>query len=284
LTYRELYKFFEKELKDDYPLSEIKGMNDFVIACFETHAKVTILDNTVNTALTDKLPEIIKQLMAKVPIQYIFGKSFFYGLTIEVNPSVLIPRQETEELVDWIINDYKGKKVNILDVCTGSGCIALALKKNLPLSNITSIDISPDAINTAAHNSEILKLDIKLLKADALRLQDYLNVSDFDIIVSNPPYIPESEKPGMPENVINYEPHEALFVPDDKPLMFYEAIAAFAGTAGNSIPLYFEINESAKEEIRKMLNGQGYDNIQIRKDLNGKDRMVKAVKNGLFSV
>lgn len=178
--------------------------------------------------------------------------------------------------MQWIIKDNKGRKQNILDVCTGSGCIALALKNNLPQCNIAALDVSEGALDTAAHNAERLGLEIELMEEDALDLEAGLHTNSFDIIVSNPPYIKNAEKKQVQDNVLEYEPHLALFVPDKEPLKFYEAIARFSKT-GRSVTLYFEIHEDRGQDLIKMLERMGYKNIELRKDINGKDRMLKCI-------
>lgn len=277
MTYKETQLLFEQELKGIYSSSEIKNLYFFALNGILQVSKITILshfDNQIDKNNSQRVLNILEGLKKKIPIQYLLGKAAFYGLEFEVNPSVLIPRPETEELVEWIIGDIKRKKVNILDVCTGSGCIALALKKNLPQCNVSALDVSEGALDTAAHNAENLGLEIELLEEDALELEEGLGKNTFDIIVSNPPYIKEIEKDQVQDNVLKYEPHLALFVPGKDPLKFYKAIARFAKT-GNSVTLYFEIHEDRADELRALLEKMGYKHIEVRKDMNGKDRMLK---------
>jgi release factor glutamine methyltransferase len=276
MTYAQLKAVFEKELKGFYSSDEIKNFYYYVTDGLLQVSKITILskpENQIDENNSQRILNILEGLKKKIPVQYLIGKAFFYGMTLEVNPSVLIPRPETEELVDWIINDNKGKKLNILDVCTGSGCIALALKQNMPKSSVTAMDISAEALETASHNAENLGLEIELMEEDVLNLEKDLKAAEFDIIVSNPPYITLADKKHVQDNVLKYEPHLALFVPDNDPLVFYKAIAEFA--KGNTITLYFEIYEDRGEEIKKMLVQMGFKNIELRKDINDKDRMLK---------
>jgi release factor glutamine methyltransferase len=279
MTYEELRLVFEKELNGFYPSGEIKNLFYYILNGTLQVSKITILSkphNQLDKNNSQLILNILEGLKKKIPVQYLLGKAPFYGLELDVNPSVLIPRPETEELVDWVIKDNKGKKINILDVCTGSGCIALALKKNLPKCNVTAIDVSEGALEMAAHNAEKLGLEIELMEEDALNLEEGLSAKDFDVIISNPPYITNSEKKEVQENVMMYEPHLALFVPDKDPLKFYKAIAEFA-KGSKSVTLYFEIQEDRAEVLSKMLKKMGFKDIVVRKDLNGKDRMLKCI-------
>ncbi|MGP8216016.1 MAG: peptide chain release factor N(5)-glutamine methyltransferase [Bacteroidia bacterium] len=284
MTYSELRHIFEIELNDFYSSGEIKNLFFYILSDILQISKITIISkpsNQIDENNSQRVLNILEGLKKKIPVQYLLGRVNFYGMELEINPSVLIPRPETEELVEWIINEYKGKKINILDICTGSGCIALALKKNLPRCNITAADVSEGALETAAHNAEKLGLEIEIVKGDALNLDEGLNAPDFDVIVSNPPYIKNSEKNQVQENVLMYEPHIALFVPDSNPLKFYEAIARFAigrGTkfrARHTIILYFEIHEDRAEQLKHLFKEMGFTDIEVRKDMNGKDRMMK---------
>ncbi len=279
MTYEDLRLVFEKELNDFYSLNEIKSLFYYTLNGILQIPKITILSNPHNQIdknNSQTILNILKGLKKKIPIQYLIGWAPFYGLELDVNPSVLIPRPETEELVEWVIKDNKGKKLRILDVCTGSGCIALALKKNLPKCSVSALDVSEGALETAAHNAEKLGIEIELMEEDALSLSEGLNAADFDVIVSNPPYIKNAEKHQVQENVLMYEPHMALFVPDKDPLKFYEAIAGFA--KGNKhITLYFEIQEDRAKSLSDLLKKMGFTDIVVCKDMNGKDRMLKCI-------
>ena len=278
MTYAQLKAVFEKELKGFYSSDEIKNFFYYVTDGLLQVPKITILskpENQIDENNSQRILNILEGLKKKIPVQYLIGKAFFCEMWLEVNPSVLIPRQETEELVDWVIHDNKGKKLNILDVCTGSGCIALALKKNMPKCNVTAIDISEEALETASHNAENLGIEIELIEEDMLDLSGDLKASSFDVIVSNPPYIAEADKKHVQDNVLEYEPHLALFVPNNDPLVFYKAIAEFA--KGNNVMLYFEIYEDSGEELKEMLQKMDFKNIELRKDINGKDRMLKCI-------
>lgn len=225
------------------------------------------------------LQSILNDLQNHKPIQYILGKTEFYGLPFIVNENVLIPRQETEELVRWILDENKNEKSLILDIGTGSGCIAVSLKKHLPDAEVFAIDISSKALNLANENALLNNTAINFIETDILVKGTKVTNQSFDIIISNPPYIRESEKLMMKENVLNYEPQQALFVNDDDALLFYKAITDFA--LENLKPtgkLYFEINESYGNEIMKMISDKGYIGIEIKNDISGKDRMLRCFK------
>jgi release factor glutamine methyltransferase len=221
----------------------------------------------------------VKDLLKQKPVQYILGETEFYGLKLKVNSSVLIPRPETEELVHLILEHHKGKgNLKILDLCTGSGCIAIALKKNLPDALVFAADISEDALLTAFQNANLANVEVNFFRANVLEELE-LPEMEFDIIVSNPPYVLEFEKELMHKNVLDYEPHLALFVADKEPFLFYEAIAQTAFQKLKSGGrLYFEINESKAEGLTKILANFGFTDITLKKDLPGKDRMIYCTK------
>ncbi len=232
---------------------------------------------TLSTEEEATLSATIERLKRHEPIQYIQGYTEFCGLKFKVNRATLIPRPETSELVEWIAGDHNGKAVNILDIGTGSGCIAVSLAHRLPLSNVTAWDISPEAIAIAAENSKENKTKVTFEIVDILT---YCPAEkQFDVIVSNPPYIKENEKSAMHKNVLDWEPHTALFVPNNDPLIFYRTIAQKAMTmltTGGT--LYFEINRAHGAETMNMLADFGYKNIELRQDFAGNDRMIKAEK------
>ena len=223
------------------------------------------------------LDKIIERLKQYEPIQYILGKTEFYGINLHVDENVLIPRPETEELVELILMENKEKPdFSILDIGTGSGAIAIALRKHWKNSKIEAWDISSGALKTASKNAENNNFNISFRQVDIL--SEYPKENKFDIIASNPPYVLESEKKDMEKNVLEYEPHLALFVPDNKALIFYEKIA-YIGTKilNNNGQLYFEINTIKAEEITTMLKEKGYSSIRVFQDLSRKDRMIKAI-------
>ncbi|TKB97561.1 peptide chain release factor N(5)-glutamine methyltransferase [Pedobacter cryophilus] len=236
-----------------------------------------LVNQEVELSLTDKaaFEEKIQKLLLQIPIQYVLEEADFYGLKFKVNSSVLIPRPETEELVHLIIKNHKNQSLNILDIGTGSGCIPISLQRNLPLAHISAIDISEDALKVAKQNAQLNRVEVSFLKDDALNLLTS-NYPVFDVIVSNPPYIAISEKSDMENTVIAYEPHLALFVSDENPLIFYDRIADFALTNLNKQGfLYFEINQALAEETKILLEQKGFK-AQIIKDINNNDRMISA--------
>ncbi|GAA3751044.1 peptide chain release factor N(5)-glutamine methyltransferase [Flavobacterium ginsengisoli] len=221
--------------------------------------------------------ELLKQLKKEVPIQYLLGKTNFYGLDFEVNENVLIPRPETEELVEWIINENtsrdKNKKIRILDIGTGTGCIAISLAKNLPNAEVFGIDVSKKAIETAKRNAVANNVDVTFMLLNILEAEEFSN--QFDIIVSNPPYVRNLEKVEIKKNVLDYEPHLALFVEDNDPLIFYRKIASLAQNGlQKKGKLYFEINQYLGKEMIELLENMSFENVELRKDIYDNDRMI----------
>ena len=226
----------------------------------------------ITTEITDRIKQIIADLKTKKPIQYILGETEFYGLQFKVNEHTLIPRPETEELVEWIL---KEEFSSALDIGTGSGCIAITLAKNTN-AKITAIDISKEAIDVAKENTKNNKVEIDFMLQDILQAETLYKV---DLIVSNPPYILNSEKEKMEANVLDFEPDLSLFISDNDPLLFYKKIGVLAEKSLNcGGKLYFEINEKYGAEILEMLSKIGFVDIALKKDINDKDRMVKATK------
>jgi len=215
------------------------------------------------------------------PIQYILGETEFFGLNFSVNQSVLIPRPETEELVELILKNHSGENLKILDIGTGSGCIAISLAKNMPSAKVYAIDISEDALSVAKENATRNQVEIQFFQQDILaELPDNIFNEKLDIIVSNPPYITPIEKYSIHDNVLKYEPHTALFVPQNNPLLFYERIADIGHSLLNKSGfLYFEINALYGKEICQMLQTKGYSNIKLYQDISGKNRMIEAISN-----
>jgi len=237
------------------------------------------LDEEETRILLDVLPS----LKAAVPIQYILGYAWFRGMKLSVNPSVLIPRPETEELVQLITEHRRTANTDtfeMIDIGTGSGCIAIALKKEFPLAAVYALDISADALYVARQNAHNQSLTVHFIQADILEWDVVFQDGQlFDVVVSNPPYITEHERKDMHPNVLLHEPHEALFVGENMPLLYYEHIAAFAWAhlkPGGM--LYFEINRAFGHEITELLKKKGYTNVQLKQDMQGADRIVHATK------
>ena len=229
-------------------------------------------NQVLNKSQLSKIKQIVAELKTHKPIQYIFGKTEFYGLKIKVNEHTLIPRPETEQLVDWIL---KENFVAALDIGTGSGCIPIALAKHTD-AKVLAIDVSEDALLIAEENAKNNEVEIDFIHQDILQT-NYLQ--KVDLIVSNPPYVLESEKEKMQENVLDYEPELALFVEDKNPLIFYKKIASLAiNFLNENGKLFFEINAKFGKETIEMLADIGFVNIELKKDMNDKDRMIKAIK------
>lgn len=235
-------------------------------------------DNPASAYLVEKTGEILARLIKHEPIQYILGEAYFYGMNLKVNRHTLIPRPETEELVNMIVNEnYDFKDLSVLDVGTGSGAIAIALSRNLPFSQVSAIDISAEALTIAKENAKELHAKIDFIKADVFQYDPREDI--FDIIVSNPPYIDDSEKNGMDSNVLDYEPHLALFVPDDNPLIYYTRIVEIAlHSLKKDGKIYFEINPRHAHDLKSYLEREGFTNVLIMRDINGKDRFIKCYK------
>lgn len=218
--------------------------------------------------------DILKKLEQQIPIQYILGSTSFYGLEFEVNENVLIPRPETEELVSWILSNHDSSThLKILDIGTGSGCIAIALAKNLPNAQVFAIDVSEKALATAKNNADRNEVKVNFIKQDILNTENL--EQSFDIIVSNPPYVRNLEKDEIKQNVLAHEPHLALFVEDQNALIFYDKIANLSQRHLNpNGQLYFEINQYLGKEMMQLLEQKGFSAIELRKDIYGNDRMV----------
>jgi release factor glutamine methyltransferase len=227
-----------------------------------------------------QIGDILTRLLAHEPIQYILGETEFYGLKFNVSSGVLIPRAETEELVDWIVSEERENCNSLLDIGTGSGCIPISIDKNLQLERVEGWDISDDALKIAESNAARNQSKVRFSRQDIFHPTGIAKRSKWDVIVSNPPYVLMEESDLMERNVVDFEPHVALFVSDNDPLIFYQAIAQFAAAhLQHHGSLYFEINERMGDQTAFLLKENGFNDIIIRKDLQGKDRMVKAKKN-----
>jgi release factor glutamine methyltransferase len=281
-TIEAISEYLRKGLKDLFSEREIKIITQELILNRFNWTKTDLITNKENRLSESDLlffRSCLKRLQANEPLQYVLGYTFFYDLEIKTDKRALIPRPETEELVDWVVKTYQNdSEIQVLDLCTGSGCIALAIKSQLTQSSVSAIDVSKEALRLANENASNLELEVTFFEQDILESVLNLKESQFDCWVSNPPYIPESDKVEMAENVLSYEPGLALFVENNLPIIFYERIAEHGLKhlkKGGS--LFFEIHERFGKEVIDMLQVKGYVNIELRQDLQGKDRMVRAI-------
>lgn len=281
MNYSQIKKIFHQQLKEIYIENEIDSLFFIALEYVTSISKIEYILQKEEEISEEKLIElkfILEELTKNKPIQYITKNAYFYGLNFYVNEKVLIPRQETNELVDWVLMSVThSKPIKILDIGTGSGCIAITLKKNLPLSEVFAIDISNEAIQVAQKNANDNQVEINFLQKNILEINDLK--SNFDIIISNPPYVRELEKLEMALNVLDNEPHLALFVPDNNPLLFYEKITEIAlKNLTEDGMLFFEINQYLSAETKKMIENKGFKNVTLRKDLQENYRMILAKK------
>ena len=277
-------KHFFDSLQDIQDEQEIESFF-FILTEYLLHLKRVDValnpDFEISDAAIEKWNAILVELQQEKPIQYITGEAWFYGLRFEVNENTLIPRPETEELVEWIIESQKSKvqsqKLEILDIGTGSGCIPISLKANLPQANVSAIDVSEQALEVAKINAVSNNVEVNFIQANILEVED-LN-QYFDVIVSNPPYVRNLEKQEIKKNVLDYEPHLALFVEDTDALLFYRKIAQLAlkNLSPNGL-LFFEINQYLGNETVELLENLGFKNIELKKDIYGNDRMIKCTR------
>ena len=287
MTLKELKIHFQNELKSIYDKEEI---DSFFFMITEKFYTIRRIDFTLNPDfIIENYPEwetIISDLKHEKPIQYILGEAWFYGLKFNVNENTLIPRSETEELVEWILKEVRiqNSEVRILDIGTGTGCIPISLKANLPEAEVFAIDVSEKALEIANQNAKDNKVDINFSQVDILKVENLLPITHhpskkINIIVSNPPYVRNLEKEEIKKNVLDYEPHLALFVEDNDALLFYRKIAQLAKESlePNGL-LFFEINQYLGKETVELLEKLGFKNIELRKDLKGNFRMIKCTR------
>lgn len=278
MTWNAYYRHYLQQLQSIYPLQEASAVTGLLFQNKTGISRKYIVTNP-DTAITEEqkkiLDEALIQLLTHKPLQQITGEAWFYHLRFAVNDKVLIPRPETEELVKWILDENAGG-FSILDIGSGSGCIPVALKANWQQADITSIDVSNEALLMAKQNAVTNNADVHFVQLDFLNRASWQQLSTYDIIVSNPPYIPVAEKEKMDLNVTAYEPHTALFVPDHAPLLFYEYTAAFAKThLKKNGKVYVEIHEDFGSATAEIFS-EVFSQVEIKKDINGKDRMIQA--------
>jgi protein-(glutamine-N5) methyltransferase, release factor-specific len=286
MTLEKEYKAFVQALKNIYEEREAANIADWVI---EKIAGIKRLQRTTDKViLPDRstsrlLDAALVRLLQHEPVQYVLNEAWFYKMNFYVNKDVLIPRPETEELVEWIINDTREKadtrgSLKILDIGTGSGCIPIVLKKQIPRAEILSIDISEPALVVARKNALAHHTKVEFVQLDFLNEHEWHTLPQFDIIVSNPPYIPEKEKMKLDKNVVNHEPHQALFVEDDDPFIFYKKITRFA--ASHLAPkgkIYVEVHEEYAKEVREIFLQHQFNPV-VKNDIYGRERMICAYR------
>lgn len=281
MTIRAAYQQLSSDLSAIYDSREAANIADWVIEHFTGLTRVDRIvykDKELSLEQQNQLQKATQELLKHKPVQYVVGEAWFAGMKFYVNENVLIPRPETDELVEWIITDFSShqKTIQLLDIGSGSGCIPISLQKNLPRATVTSLDISEGALEVARQNATTLKADVDFKLIDFLNEDNWNNLGMFDVIVSNPPYIKDSESATMHNNVLSFEPHLALFVDDNDALIFYKKIAAFAIThLAKDGKIYVEINEALGPETKALFESYSFT-TELRKDLQGKDRMIRA--------
>lgn len=280
MTTREAILLLRSELATCYDSREIEGIIRIIFEDVLLWQPIDIVmreNEPLPEFFDNRLASIISRLKQHEPLQYILGKARFHGHSFAVTPATLIPRPETEQLVDMIVDENPDSDLQVLDIGTGSGCIAISLARALKFAQVTATDISRAALEVAQQNAAALKTRVKFLEQDILSCRAPSEV--WDIIVSNPPYITEQEKAAMERNVLDYEPASALFVPDDDPMLFYRPIASYASRAlKNGGRLYLEINRAMGNLVCDTLQRAGLSNIQVHNDFNGNVRFVTAIK------
>ncbi len=280
MTLKNSYDAVSTALTPHYGAAEADAMTRVMFEEILHRSAVDIVlrkDTIISGFMHDKLMKVVSRLLEDEPLQYILGKTRFYGNELVVTPAVLIPRPETEELVDIIVKDSDDRRdLAVLDICTGSGCIAVSLARVLKFADVSAVDLSSEAIAVAKENASRLRVSVDFRVADALALSS-VDEGLYDIIVSNPPYVTEREKGAMAPNVLEYEPHMALFVPDDDPLRFYRAIGRYACSALKPDGmLYFEINPLFVNELKRMLGDMGLRDVCSLADMTGRQRFITA--------
>jgi release factor glutamine methyltransferase len=284
MTFNEARTVLTKELKNNYDNDELKNIIDLVIEHITNMPRMDQVKNRVSYLTCEQLEDIdaiTERLKKNEPIQYVLGEAWFTGMKFKVNKNVLIPRPETEELVDWIVKQLAigNKQSAIIDIGTGSGCIPITLKKKLPDAKVAAIDVCSEALFTATENAIAHNTEINFILLDFLDEEKWKELGQFDIVVSNPPYVKQNELNTMHDRVTAFEPHLALFVPDNDPLLFYKKLSDFSLKHLNpNGSLFVEINEALADAVVNLFQSAGFINVEIRKDMQGKDRMIKAIK------
>lgn len=282
MTIKEQYRFFLQQLQTIYNLNEATVITDWVFESLAGIERFDVIKNPdlpLSVAKEEALSNSLTTLLQHKPVQYVLGEAWFYKMKLKVNEQVLIPRPETEELVQLVLTHVATDQIaapTILDIGTGSGCIAIALKKNIPAAIVTAIDVSGEALLVAKENAINQDTAIRFFQTDFLNEVKWTDLPTFDIISSNPPYIPINEKEKLDINVTAYEPHQALFVPDNLPLLFYKKIADFGKTnLTKNGKIFMETHENFAKETKALFE-ENYSRVEIKKDIFGKERMVTA--------
>lgn len=282
MTISEAARFSTYKLKEIYDEGESEAITDWVMEYLFNQKRSSRTPNSKKELTSEQviqLDTIISRLLTHEPLQYVLNEAWFCGFKFYVDKNVLIPRPETEELVEWIITNCKFPidTLSILDIGTGSGCIPVTLKRRLGRAEVSSCDVSPEALKIATQNAKTMNVDINLIQLDFLSREERNKLPSFDIIVSNPPYVPEKDKLQMRPNVLNYEPATALFVPDNDPLVFYKAIADFGKDhlLKNGV-IYTEIHKDLGSAVVELFESKGYS-TELKKDMQENERMVRAV-------
>ena len=290
MNWQEQYQHLQQSLSAVHETGEAEAMAALVVEYVGKKKIHQLKQEEMSEEEVIQIGQILQQLLTHRPLQYVLNEAWFYGLKFEVNESVLIPRPETEELVDWIVKEVRGKKyevrtpalathhspLTLLDIGTGSGCIPIALKKNLPDAEVSAIDVCSEALHTATTNAVNNETEINFQLLDFLDEGKWNTLGKYDIIVSNPPYIKTTEATSMSKHVLEFEPHKALFVPDEDALLFYRKIADFAAQhlqPGGAV--YVEINQQLGKETADLFQQKGFT-VELRKDMSGNERMIKA--------
>lgn len=279
ITIGDLTSSLRRKLSEIYGAGEAAAMVRLIFHALKGWNNTRLIINSdlpASEFLISKTADILARLLRHEPIQYILGETYFYGMDLKVSPATLIPRPETEQLVDLIVSENQKPDLEVLDIGTGSGAIAIALARNLPFSHVTALDISADALQIAKDNAQTLHAKVDYLNCDIFKYTP--PTRSLDIIVSNPPYVDDSERNAMEPNVLDYEPHLALFVPDDNPLLFYKRIAALGTVALKPQGrLYLEINPRHDIELKQLLENSSYTSVEIIKDIHGKSRFISCI-------
>ncbi|MFN4951251.1 MAG: peptide chain release factor N(5)-glutamine methyltransferase [Flavobacteriales bacterium] len=286
MTLSEFRSALKDTLQDFYSNSELDQLAKSLLMSrmnLNSTAYLLASESELSDEVLEQLKSDVHRLSMHEPLQYVLGNTSFYGLEIQCNPAALIPRPETEELVDWVLSEVQLPSCALIDLGTGTGCIPLAIKAKRPSWQVSAIDVSEDALALARTNALSLALDVHFEAADLLKDFSDLAIKDnFNVVISNPPYIPNADAMSMLPNVLNHEPHLALFVPDSDPLLFYRRIVAFSEQYLEKEGYVFvEIHEDLSEETIQLFHQAGFANIELRKDLQGKPRMIKAQRVSL---